>query len=349
MTSPENKPVSALARHVELRCFAIVLVPLVIYASHKFIGDHLMPGDLIVPDDILKDGQNWLEAAGRYRFLATTWFFAALSVLSAALLCRTLMRPMTPATRIAAIATFLFVLTLAAVPTLKRLGSTDGSQVYDGLGKAIYEGVLSRGTLEGCERPDDTWLIGDCGEAPVIKMFSSVVNLVNIFAGLALGSLIVGMILSLDSRRGEDIDEEAARLAENFRHMRQQLYLSGLVLSSGTLYAASWIYWPLPFIEDAQRAAYSSLLLSAALYTGTYFSLLILSFYLPVAFVLDARVRSLVDRAEAGDLTGDPPDRESWCSARGIKEGAADYLRAGFALASPILAAFAGGISPISL
>lgn len=348
MIASGNKPKSAGAAQVDLRCFAIVLVPLAIYATHKFIGDHLMPGDLVVPGDILKDGQNWLEAAGRYRFLAATWFFAALSVLAAALLVRALLRPMTTATRAAAIATFLFVLTLSALPTLKRLGSTDGLQVYDALGTAVYEGVLSRGALEGCAGPDDRWLMGDCGETPVIRMFGSVVNMVNVFAGLALGSLIVGMILSLDSRKGADIEEEAARLADNFRHMRQQLYLSGLVLSSGMLYATSWIYWPLPFIVDAERAAFSSLLLSAALYTGTYFSLLILSFYLPVAFLLDARVKALADRAEAGGLTGDPPDRVNWCTSRGLTEGAADYLRAGFALTSPILAAFAGGISPVT-
>ena len=349
MNASGEKPNSTLASQVDLRCFAIVLVPVVIVATHKFISQHLMPGDLKVSDDILKDGQNWLEAAGRYRFLAAAWFFGALSVLSAALLCRALMRPMTSATRTAAIATFLFVLALAALPTLKGFGNTDGSQVYDGLGKAIYEGVMSRGTLKGCAGPEDTWLMGDCGVAPVVNMFSSVVDLVNIFAGLALGSLIVGMILSLDIRTGENVEEAASRLADNLRHMRQQLYLSGLVLSSGMLYATSWIYWPLPLIEDSESAAYGSLLLSAALYTGTYFSLLILSFYLPVAFVLDARVKSLANRAEAENLTGEPPETEEWCSARGLTEGLVEHLRAGLALASPIFAAFAGGISPISL
>ena len=349
MNASGENPNSALASQVDLRCFAIVLVPLVIFATHKFISEHLMPGDLTVSDDILKDGQNWLEAAGRYRFLAAAWFFGALSVLSAALLCRALMRPMSSATRTAAILTFMFVLTLAAFPTLKSFGNTGGSQVYDGLGKSIYEGVMSRGTIQGCAGPEDTWVMGVCGSAPVVNMFSGVVDLVNIFAGLALGSLIVGMILSLDRRTGETVEEEAARLADNLRHMRQQLYLSGLVLSSGMLYAASWIYWPLPLIEDSERAAYGTLLLSAALYTGTYFSLLILSFYLPVAFVLDARVKSLADRAAAENLTGEPPDTESWCSARGLTKGVGEYMRAGFALASPILAAFAGGISPVAL
>ncbi|WP_298844841.1 hypothetical protein [uncultured Roseobacter sp.] len=349
MTGPAKKKTVTPPRKVDLRCFAIVLMPVLIFATHKIIGTHLMPRDLNVPAGILVQGQDWLEAAGRYRFLAATWLFGALSVLAAAMLFVTLSRPVALTTRIAALLAFFFVLTLSALPSLRSFGDVSGGQVYDRLGKAVFDDVLSRGTLRGCTGPADTWLLGTCGEAPVITMFASVVDLVNIFAGLALGAIIVGMILCLNSRDCKDIEEEAALLAENLRHMRQQLYLSGLVLSFGMLYAASWIYWPLPLVTDAERSAYSAVLLSAALYTGTYFSLLMLSFYLPVAFILDNRVKNLANRAGNADMAGEPPDTQSWRSERGLKEGVADYLRAGFALTSPILAAFAGGISPLAL
>ncbi|WP_300033864.1 hypothetical protein [uncultured Roseobacter sp.] len=347
MTTTATTPTATPPRQVPLRCFAIILVPVITFSTHKFIGGNLMPRDLNVPASILTEGQDWLEAAGRYRFLAATWLFGALSVLAAAMLCITLARPTTRGTRIAAIAAFLFVLTLAALPTLRGFGDVTGGQVYDRLGKEVFEGVLSRGTLKDCASPDDTWLMGPCGTAPVISMFASVVGVVNIFAGLSLGAIIVGMILCLNNRPCADIEQEAALLAENLRHMRQQLYLSGLVLSFGMLYAASWIYWPLPLVQGDARDAYSAVLLSAALYTGTYFSLLMLSFYLPVAFILDGRVKALARRAGDADMAGEPPDTQSWRSERGLKEGAADYLRAGFALTSPILAAFAGGISPL--
>lgn len=332
---------------VDPRFFAIVLVPFAVFASHSMIGDHLMPADLDVSADILQDGRNWLEAAGRYRFLAATWLFGALSVLAAVVLFRKLLQPTAQATRLAAIGTFLFVVLLATVPTLRDFGDAGGSQVYDRLGSAVFEGVMARGTLRGCARPSDIWLLGVCGETPVIAMFSSVVDVVNIFAGLALASMIVGMILCLDNRPCENIEERAALLADNLRNMRQQLYLSGIVLTFGMLYATSWIYWPLQLVSEAERAAYGELLLSAALYTGTYFSLLILSFYLPVGFILDSRVKSLAKQATHEDLTGDPPDVETWRETRGLTEGAGDYLRAGLALTSPILAAFSGGISPL--
>ncbi|WP_299730362.1 hypothetical protein [uncultured Tateyamaria sp.] len=337
------------ARRVEPHLFAIVLVPVAIYATHSLIGDHLMPADLDVPADILQEGRHWVEAAGRYRFLATTWFFGAVSVLAAVMLARTLVRPMAQSTRVAALITFAFILLLTALPALRGFGDIDGGQVYDRLGSAVYEGVMARGTLRGCGSADDVWLLGTCGEAPVIAMFSSVVDVVNIFAGLALGAMIVGMILCLNSRPCRTIEEQAALLADNLKQMRQQLYLSGLVLTFGMLYATSWIYWPLQLVQEAEREAYGALLLSAALYTGTYFSLLILSFYLPVAFILDSRVKSLAERATNDAPTGEPLDVGTWRKARGLTEGAGDYLRAGLALTSPILAAFAGGISPLSL
>lgn len=336
-------------RRVDPKLFAIVLVPIAIYLTHSFIGDHLMPADLDVPSEILQDGRDWLEAAGRYRFLAATWFFGALSLLSAAMLFRTLLQPTAQSTRIAAILTFLVILSLTALPAIRGFGDMSGSQVYDELGSAVFEGVMERGTLRGCSSPEDTWLLGECGEAPVIVMFSSVVDVVSIFAGLALGALIVGMILCLDSRPCKNFEEKAALLAQNLKQMRQQLYVSGLVLTFGMFYATSWIYWPLQLVSDAERAAYGAVLLSAALYTGTYFSLLILSFYLPVAFILDGRVKALAETATGTQDNGTPRDVGTWRQDRGLTEGVGDYLRAGLALTSPILAAFAGGISPLSL
>ena len=347
MTMQHNSTTDIQMRTVDPWLFSIVLVPVAIFATHRMIGTHLMPANLDVPADILLEGRDWLEAAGRYRFLAATWFFGALSVLTAAVLCRTLLRPTTPATRTAAIIAFAAILLLASLPTLRGFGDVDGSQVYDRLGSAVFEGVMSRGTLRGCAAPEDTWLMGACGEAPVIAMFSGVVGIVNIFSGLALGSLIVGMILCLDARPCKDINEKAALLAKNMQQMRQQLYLSGLVLTFGMLYATSWIYWPLQLVQDAERAAYGALLLSAALYTATYFSLLILSFYLPVAFLLDGRVKALGEEASRNDTTGQPMDLKKWRETRGLTEGLGDYVRAGLALTSPILAAFAGGISPL--
>ncbi|MEE4187429.1 MAG: hypothetical protein V2I76_03150 [Roseobacter sp.] len=336
-------------RSIKLRYFAIVLCPIAVFLCHSVITDHMIAQELAIPASILDDSYPWLETAGRYRFLAATWFFGALAVLSAALMLRTLARPATGRTRIAALATFGLVLALAAAPTLKADDPKDTSHVYDRIGGDLYEAALSHGSLPGCSAPDDRWLLGTCGEMPVISLFKAVLDLVNVLAGLAVGSLIVGMILCLDCRQTEGITEEAELLADNMRQMRQQLYLAGLVLTFGMLFATSWMYWPLHMVAEALRSAYGAVLISAALYTGTYFSLLILSFYLPVALVLDSRVRDLALTAKGTGAAAKGLDFAEWKETHGLSEGAADYLRAGLAVAGPVLAAFAGGLPQVSL
>ncbi|MEP1929919.1 MAG: hypothetical protein ABJJ37_01405, partial [Roseibium sp.] len=236
----------------------------------------------------------------------------------------------------------------AVSPTIVHMMDPEGSRIYYRLGADFYEAALLQGRLPGCSTPGDQWLLGECGDNPVITLFNKVLDIVNVLAGLSVGALIVSMILCLETRDGITIEEDAALQAQNLRQMRQQLYLSSLILTFGMLFATSWMYWPLPMVQTSEQAAYGSVVLSAALFTGTYFCLLILSFYLPVALILDGRVRRLTQIADQGTETGEPLDAEDWRASHGLKEGAVDYIRAGFALTAPILAAFAGGISPIS-
>lgn len=336
-------------RRVKARYFAIALVPISIFWINTVITDHLMAADLNVPADIMQDGRHWLEAAGRYRFIAATWFFSAFTVLAVALLIRNLARPTVLETRLAAIATITVILLLVIIPTIQHNAGPEEMRVYHRLGAEVFESALSRGTLPGCIGPDDHWLLGRCGENPIISLLSRILDIVNVLAALGVGALVIGMILCLETRDSDDVEEEAALLAENLRQMRQQLYLSGLILTFGMFFVTSWMYWPLPMVLDAERSAYGSVVLASALYTGTYFSLLILSFYLPVALILDGRVKRLADVAGQGSRTGEPVNIDDWRASHGLKEGVGDYLRAGLALTAPILAAFAGGISPIAL
>ena len=336
-------------RHVKLRHFTIALVPIVIFWLNALISKHLMASDLDVPPDILQDGRHWLEAVGRYRFLAATWFFAALAVLAVAVLVRTLMRPTTRQTRLAAVATMVVIFLLAVTPVIQQNLNPDGTRLYHRLGAAVFETALARGSLPGCVGPDDLWLLGRCGEIPVISLFNRLFDIVTVLAGLSVGALIVGMILCLETRHSDDFEEAAAQLAQNLRQMRQQLYLSSLILTFGMLFATSWMHWPLPMVSEAERGPYGSIVLASALFTGTYFSLLLLSFYLPVALILDERVRRLAEKAGQSAPAGEPLDIIGWRASHGLKDGASEYIRAGFALTAPILAAFAGGISPIAI
>ncbi len=336
-------------RRVELRYFAIVSLPVLIFAIHEVMQTHLIAKELDVPLEILRDESTWLEAVGRFRFLAASWFFASLAVLAVAMLVRNLMRPTDRTTRIAAIATTLAVFALAVLPTIQQYSTATTPRIYHQIGKAVFETALSKGTLPGCLEPDDYWLLGRCGDIPVFTMFRRVMDIINAIAGLSVGALIAGMILCLSTGEGETVEETADELGRNLRQMRQQLYLSSLILTFGMFYASSWMYWPLPLVAESAKASYSALVTASALFTGTYFCLLMLSFYLPVALILDGRIKKLSRVASRVAKTGDAFDVEGWKASYGLKEGTGDFLRAGFALVAPILASFAGGITSFAV
>ncbi|WP_377192798.1 hypothetical protein [Ruegeria meonggei] len=336
-------------RRVELRYFAIVLLPIFIFGLHELIHHHLIATDLDVPVEILSDDNTWLESVGRFRFLAASWFFASLAVLAVTLQIRNLALPMTQETRIAASLTTLAIFILAIAPTVQQYMTSTTPRIYHQVGRAVFETALSRGTLPGCLQPDDYWLLGRCGDIPVFSMFRKVLDIINALAGLAVGALIAGMILCLASGSSKNIEETAEELRKNMHQMRQQLYLSSLILTFGMFFASSWMYWPLPVIEETRQAAYSSLVTASALFTGTYFCLLMLSYYLPVALILDSRIKDLSRKARLNETTKDGFDVEDWKASHGLKEGIGEVLRTGFALTAPILASFAGGITPFTL
>ena len=336
------------ARFVPVRYFFIALVPILIFYQDSVITDHFLTAELQLGPEILSDEQPWLETAGRLRFLGATWFFAALALLVFVLVLRDLIQPTHPRTRIAAVAVLVLIFGLAMSPSLEFALNPDKPRNYDRLGGALFEAALGRGSLPGCLGPDDRWLLGLCGERPVISLLNRMMDVINFFAGLGVGALIVGMVLCLEQRIANGLEQRAAQLQRNLNRMQRWLYLSGLVLTFGIFFATSWMRWPLLMVAKEHVDAYAAVISAASLYTGLYFSLLILSFYLPVALILEGRRRMLIGLAAEDETLKDAKKREEWLKLRGLLREPADVYKTAFALAAPILAAFAGNV-PIAI
>ncbi|WP_342078364.1 hypothetical protein [Yoonia sp. SS1-5] len=331
-------------RYVPARYFLIALVPILIFAQEAFITTQFLAMDLAIPATVIQDGRDWLEAVGRFRFLGATWVFAALAVMVFVLVIRDIAQPMRPQTRRVAILVILGIFLLAMMPTVQYIIAPETPRIFHRLGADLFENALGRGTIAGCATPADRWLFGPCGEQPVITLLNRTLDMINICAGLGVGALIVGMILCLDVPQTDDLEKQAQHLERNLRRMRRQLYLSGLVLTFGIFFATSWMRWPLPMIGAADQDAFGAVVAASSLFTGIYFTLLILSFYLPVALVLDGRRRRLTLRAAGEGQLRDPAKMVEWQKMRGLASDPAEVFRSGFALAAPILAAFAGGV-----
>lgn len=330
------------ARYVPVRYFFIALIPIVIFAQEAVISSSFLTADLPVSADILKDEWTWLETAGRLRFLSATWLFAAVGFLVFAMVIKDLLEPTHKQTRIAAGVVLAVIFGLAIMPSYQFMQDPDALRNYHRLGGELFETALGRGTLPGCIEAGDRWALGACGDIPVIALLNRMMDVTNVFAGLGVGGLIIGMVLCLEKSRSDDINQRAAQLEQNMLRMRRQLYLSGLVLTIGIFFATSWMRWPLPMVHSEHLNAYSSVVASALLYTGIYFSLLILSFYLPVAMILERRKNDLAVAAAGHDDLADYKAREGWLKMRGLQTDPTEFLKSGIALVAPILAAYAG-------
>lgn len=331
-------------RFVPARYFLIAIVPIIIFAQEAVISGQFLSPDLQVSVSILQEERIMLETAGRFRFLGATWFFAALSALVFALALRDLLQPLRKQTQLAGAFVLALILVLAVSPTFKFMQDPDSLRNYHKLGGDLFEAALGQGTLPGCTVPTDRWLLGVCGDAPVISLLNRMMDVTNVFAGLGVGGLIVGMILCLEERDDTELEMKAAQLERNVLRMRRQLYLSGLVLTVGIFFATTWMRWPLPMIQGDASEAYDAVIAASLLFTGLYFSLLILSFYLPVAIVLDGRKKALAVLAAGHDKLTERKDRQDWLTSHGLQADPTDFLKAGFALVAPILAAYAGSL-----
>lgn len=331
-----------MALHVPGRFFLIAFVPVIIFAQEAMISGQLMDTALPVSADILGPVTAEAEASGRFRFLAATWMFAALGFMVFAMAVRDLTMPLTRETRLAGAAVLVGIVAIAMSPTVGHMQDPDVLRNYDRLGGDVFRSALGQGRLTGCSGPEDRWLLGACGDVPVISLLNRMMDVINLFAGLGVGGLTVGMILCLKNPTGDGLEARAQMLERNMLRMRRQLYLSGLVLTFGIFYVISWMRWPLPMVAADHADAYGAMISSALLYTGVYFSLLILSFYLPVALILEGRKERLAADAAQHESLKDDKARKVWLEMRGLKAQPVEALKSGLALLAPILTAFAG-------
>ncbi|WP_108816410.1 hypothetical protein [Loktanella sp. Alg231-35] len=331
-----------MTRNVPPRYFLIGLVPAAMAIIESIITKQFLTANLPISTELLSPDNGFQETTGRFRFLGATWFFAALALLVFVMAIRDLAQPIARQTRFAAILVLVGVFALAVYPTVDYALNPDKLRNYHRLGGDLFEAALARGGLPGCASPEDRWLLGLCGEVPVISLLNRMMDVTNVFAGLGVGGLVVGMVLCLEEQPDTDLDAQAAQLERNMQRMRRQLYMSGLVLTFGMFFAISWMRWLVPMVDGADAAAYGALVSSALLFVGIYFSLLILSFYLPVALILEGRKQRLSDAAAQEESLADYKAHAAWLKMRGLQTNPIEFLKSGFALAAPILAAFAG-------
>lgn len=155
---------------------------------------------------------------------------------------------------------------------------------------------------------------------------------------LAIPAVVFGAILSLRRRRPSlDGDAQAEDEAEA-RHLQVQinrlntiLYLTAFLLVSGLLFLGAFLHYPGFALPTAAAASFGKAVQAIVLYYAVSYSLLIASFYLPVAGILAHRCEAMKQAKAAEE------------SKSGIM-APIQMVKVAFAILSPLLAGLASEI-----
>ncbi|WP_425070273.1 hypothetical protein [Sagittula sp. S175] len=329
--------------------FLIVLLPVGVFVLQGWLVQTFGVPDLPVSADILQANVPHLEAQGRMRFLAALSIYMLVAVVAATVLIEALCRPLTRRSRVLAVAALAVLAVPVALKVWAHQSDPNSYRGYFQMGRSLVEAALAQGVVPGCTAPTDRFILGPCGEAPALEILRHGLDFVNLVAGVAVGSMAVASILCLGAPqlaglRAEDQPaEKLEALQANAAQLKKTLYVSSLVLSTGMFLALSWMHWPLEMIAKDHRKDYETALGGTELLFGVYFSLLLLSFYLPVSFLLDLRARRLAGAA-LGAGSGETK-RRAWAVENGLTTDFQQMLKEGLAIAGPVLAALTGGVA----
>ncbi len=327
----------------------IIALPLMVLTFSElllsFFGDPnlMLPGGADVTFDPV------VELSARYKFLAAYMFYAIIAILLTAIfLCELFARHTRRSminVAIGFVATALFSMIFSHIePSYLR-----SFEDYQLLSKDLFVGALSPGQVPYCA--SDGPNVAICGDTQAFHAMDLLTESTNHFAIVSSAAIVIGMILALstpvDPATGSAamlIEANALVYAQSI--VKRYLYFAGLLLSAGMIMGVAWMSWPADMITDPElRKAHSKLVQSISLFRGTSYSLLILSYYLPVSIILMLRIEVLHARAEdSKDKT--IPDK---IGGFGIDRIAStDSLKAIIAILSPILAGAIGSFVDVA-
>lgn len=122
-------------------------------------------------------------------------------------------------------------------------------------------------------------------------------------------------------------------LARRALQVRRIVALAGAFMVAGVLHMGAWTHWAGATLSADADAALDQVALTVTLFWGTTFTLMIASFYVPVAVRLFGLAEAIMD--DAGIAIADRP---KWLADRGLSFRVSEQLPQIAAMAAPLLA-----------
>ncbi|MBW4707811.1 hypothetical protein KX928_08435 [Roseobacter sp. YSTF-M11] len=199
---------------------------------------------------------------------------------------------------------FLFLISVTIGIAL-MFGSVAGeNRNYKNLGSELFISILNHCHEVHAQDADCTFGAYSAGNPP--SGFNLYLDLITYLAAIGLAACSLGTARAVCISRVELMTWTRAQV---FRLPNLFLYVSSVLFTGAMLCVYTWSGWPAQFLEGDQQTAFRTLQNSIALFWGTSFTLVILSFYLPTVLYLNAKISGL-EHAKSGELTEDSMPRQ---------------------------------------
>ncbi|MCK0126421.1 hypothetical protein MWU76_18670 [Gelidibacter sp. F2691] len=329
----------------------IMLLPVVVLIAAEYLLGTFGDTTVHLEGLELKAQSRLIELSARYRFLASLFFFIGATISVTAIFTFELF---SRHTRRSILTTLLGIVAVIAVSLSFSTFEPDwmpaGFDSHTLLGENLYFEVMLSASLPGCEAGGS--LPDNCDKQGAFYAMEYLLDRANLFTSLSAGAVIAGMVLALSRPSGlgasphPDLEKEAGILKSAQESTQRYLYCSGMLLTTGMVLMISWMGWPGDAILDKDmREAHEQLVGSLSIYRGVTYSVLILSYYLPVSLFLKVRIDAFHDAVKASDM----PDLAEDVAGFDIQRIATlDALKAIIAIVSPILTGAIGSFGSLS-
>ena len=330
----------------------LLLLPIVVLTASEYILGTFGDTSIIVPNVAQNELSPLVELSARYKFLSALFFFIAVAISMIAIFSFELFANHTWRSILyTLIGIFVVILVSLSFSTIEPEWMPSGFESQALLGDNLFHRALEPGRLPGCAT--DGALVAMCDNRGAYFALKYLLDHANIFSSLAAAAVIAGMVLSLSNKASagtkghSSLVSEAQTLQAAQDTVQRYLYCSGILLTTGMVLVLSWMKWPSDMIGDeATRIAHDSMLTSLSMFRGVTYTVLILSFYLPVSLLLKTRIDAFKEKAaSAGE-----PDLAAKLEGFNINRIASlDALKTILAIVSPILTSAIGSFVELSM
>lgn len=299
----------------------------------------------------LKDQSHLIELSARYRFLAAVFFFGGATVSVTAIFVFELYSRHTRRSILTTLVGILGIIVVSlSFSTFEPEWMPASFESQALLGDNLFHALMIPASLPGCEAGGS--LPDGCKQQGAYFAMEYLLDRVNILTSLSAGAVIAGMVLALSRPASvglsvhPDLEAEARILKSAQEATQRYLYCSGILLTTGMVLMLSWMSWPGDAIlNDDMRKAHAELVSALSIYRGVTYSILILSYYLPVSLILKVRIDAFHDAV----ATAGKPELAKDVAGFDIQRIATlDALKAIIAIVSPILTGAIGSFGGLA-